>query len=179
MRQNRGNQRQPVTVERVVQREKSRSYQQQVGEHQRNLREKLRKQTRTSKIFSIFQRGAITRKLYNQPISPYGSNIPNIQQKKYTGRRGRPRGTVDPRYAPYGGVYGFRKAQALAIRQARLEAMRRATVTPQQELLLRQIEARRMAEMQNPERKTIPSTYGRVPISGIMEEIDSASKLFD
>lgn len=28
------------------------------------------------------------------------------------GQRGRPRGTLDPRYAKYGGVYGYRKAKA-------------------------------------------------------------------
>lgn len=164
-----------VTVEKAVQRERSRPFQQQVREYQGELRQRVR--TKPS-FLAYLQRGGITRALYKQPVAPAGSNIPNIQERRFTGRRGRPKGSYDQRYAQYGGVYGYRKMLNQKLREQRLEAMRRTAVTPQQEAVIRQIEARRMAEMQNPERKTIPSTYGQVSMRGLMDEIDSASNIF-
>ena len=102
----------------------------------------------------------------------------NSSSKGY-GKRGRPVGTKDPRYAAYGGVYGWRKAQALANRQARLQMMRQSTVSPQQEAYLRQLEARNQAVRQDPERRVFPDTNGGVNLRGIQSEIDNAAHIFD
>jgi len=66
------------------------------------------------------------------------------------GLRGRPPKSYDKRYAKFGGVYSFRKIQAAQLAQERMEAMRQATVTPEQQVLINQFEARRRARMGTP-----------------------------
>lgn len=119
----------------------------------------------------------------NEPsfLSPQfqGYNAPKTVKGRVKFGRGRPKGTYDQRYAAYGGVYGYRKAMSHARAMARLEAMRRTAVTPQQEQIIRNIEARRMAEQSNPENQTIPDTKGEVRLRSIHQEIDDYSRIFD
>lgn len=96
-----------------------------------------------------------------------------------TGKKGRPKGTVDPRYAQYGGVHGYRKWLAMKNREMRLQQMRKYQVTPQQDAYLRQLEARQAVLREDPERRTIPNTYGKVPLRSIQDEINSATHIFD
>lgn len=54
------------------------------------------------------------------------------------GQRGRPRGSLDPRYAPYGGVFGYRKAVAaqkamFKARMRQIEMQRAQQAQPQYE----------------------------------------------
>ena len=113
------------------------------------------------------RRGGITRALYG------------VGSKRVTGKRGRPRGSYDTRYARYGGVYGWRKFQAAQIRLAKIQAMRRATVTPQQQAILNQIEARRRMNQFDMEREPIPRTQGKVNMQDFFSEVDEASNLVD
>jgi hypothetical protein len=93
--------------------------------------------------------------------------------------RGRPKGAYDARYAAYGGVYGFRKVMAAQLAQQRLQAMRQATISPQQQAILSQVEAQQRARQVNPENQTIPTTTGQVRLKNIHDEIEAASHLFD
>jgi hypothetical protein len=93
------------------------------------------------------------------------------------GRKGRPPGTYDQRYAKFGGVYGFRKWQATQNQIARMEAMRATTVSPQQEQVLSQYAAQQRYQYQNPETKIIPDTAGVVDMRKIMQDIDDACAL--
>lgn len=94
-----------------------------------------------------------------------------------TGRRGRPVGSFDPRYARYGGVYGFRKAEAHRRAIEKLEALRRAAINPQQQAVLDQIEARERARRENIENRTFPDTRGEVRLRSIHQEIDDAANV--
>jgi hypothetical protein len=149
-------------------------------------RQKKYSQSRSGRFASLLQRGmkfarSPTRALYSRQIEPqplFQSNSRTIKGITRAGR-GRPVGTLDKRYAAYGGVYGYRKYLASQLRIQRMEALRRATVTPQQQQILAQIEARRNYQAQNPENKVIPDTTGAVPMSSIMMEADRYSRLVD
>jgi hypothetical protein len=95
-----------------------------------------------------------------------------------TNRRGRPKGTLDRRYAEYGGVYGYRKFLAAKLREAKMNAYRRNTVSPRQEMILAQDTQRQQAVQQNPERQIIPNTSGRSQIGSYWDEINSAANIF-
>lgn len=95
------------------------------------------------------------------------------------GRKGRPPGTYDQRYAKFGGVYGFRKWQATQNQIARMEAMRATTVSPQQEQVLSQYAAQQRYQYQNPETKVIPDTAGVIDMRKIMQEIEDATHILD
>lgn len=99
-------------------------------------------------------------------------------QRGNSGGRGRPSGSYDPRYAAYGGVYGFRKVQAQQLREARLQAIRNATINPQQQAILARAEAQRRAALTNPENQIIPDTSGKVPLRSIHQEIEDAANIF-
>lgn len=92
--------------------------------------------------------------------------------------RGRPRGSYDQRYAKFGGVYGYRRQLSLQIAQARAEAIRRASVTPQQRLLLQQQAMQEQQEQMNPENKTIADTRGTVRLRGFHREAEDAANIF-
>lgn len=178
----------PVTVFKAVQREVSRPYQQQVRQYQKNIRERINKPKQSftnrigstlSKGLSMIQRGGATRALYGQPVAPYGSNIPNIPSRKYTGQKGRPRGSYDKRYEQYGGVYGYRKFLANQLRIQRLEAFRRNAVTPQQQAILQRFEQQARYRQMNPENKVIPDTSGSTPVAGYHQEIERYANLVD
>lgn len=91
--------------------------------------------------------------------------------------RGRPRGTFDPRYAKYGGVYGYRKWLATQLKLQKIQAQREAVVTPRQQAIINQVRNREQVLNTAPESRTIPSTSGRIPLRGIMEEIDYSANL--
>lgn len=97
----------------------------------------------------------------------------------HTGRRGRPRGSYSQRYAAYGGVYEYRKRLNAQLRVEKAQMLRDAAVTPQQQAILRQIEARKQAEQMAPENRTIPDTRGKVSLRSIHQEIDDAAHLVD
>lgn len=97
--------------------------------------------------------------------------------KKAGGGRGRPRGSFDSRYAQYGGVYGYRKALAIRNAQIRAQLLRDRAVTPQQQQILAQIEARNRMQQMSPENQTIPDTQGVVRTRSIHQEIDDAANL--
>jgi len=63
-----------------------------------------------------------------------------------TGRRGRPTGSYDLRYAKYGGVYGWRKFQAQQRRLQTLQVQRQVQVSPQQEIALSRMQRARESE---------------------------------
>ena len=131
---------------------------------------------------TIGQKKGVTRFLYRHSISPVGGGTlqgsGRFPSPYRTGKTGRPVGTYDNRYAKYGGVYGWRKYQAQQNQIARAEYLRSRAVTPLQQDILRQIEARQMARRTSPERQVIPSTQGDVAMQGIFNEIDSASNAF-
>ena len=121
---------------------------------------------------------------YSQVPGQQGMVMPSQGQGqrrsvKAFGGRGRPKGTLDPRYAKYGGVYGFRKYTAQQNRLQKIAAIRQNQITPQQDQLLRAIQARNMAQQQAPENQTIPDTTGMFNLNGFMDEINRASQEVD
>lgn len=92
--------------------------------------------------------------------------------------RGRPAGSYDQRYRAYGGVYGYRKILTAQLRQQRLQSLRDAAVTPQQQNILAQIEARQRAQQTSPENQLIPDTRGQVPMKSIHQEADEYANIF-
>ena len=152
--------------------------QKQIEQQKKLERYKLSRSGRISgkitKGFS-FLKGGVASSLYarHQPISQKLTSTGGTR----TGARGRPRGSFDPRYARYGGVYGYRKLLATQLRVQRMEALRRSTVTPRQEMALRQIQIRQAQQRMSPERQVIPGTEGGVPIKGIMDEINDAANI--
>lgn len=97
-----------------------------------------------------------------------------------TGKRGRPKGTVkftDPRTGRPIGVFEHRKIQAQRRRLEVINARQRAAVTPRQQQVLRQLEARDRQQGMSRERRVVPGTGGQVGIMGIMDEIDSAANI--
>jgi len=137
------------------------------------------KKTRAGKIGEWLERkrqmlkpGGFARQMYGSAAIP--ESMRTVQGIK-SGRKGRPRGSLDKRYAAYGGVYGWRKYQASQLRMQRLEQQRKMAVTPQQEQQLRVIQQRQMVQRQDPERKTFPDTYGQVDLNSIFRDIDDAA----
>lgn len=123
-------------------------------------------------------RGGITQGLYRMQRQLPPTNVENrfktIQGMK-SGKRGRPAGTLDKRYAAYGGVYGYRKAMALERFKQRQAILQARAVTPQQQYILNQIRARQQYNAQDIEQKTIPDTRGQVDIDSITREIMNAA----
>lgn len=109
------------------------------------------------------------------PTAPVIRRTPQYV-KSYS--KGRPRGTYDLRYKPYGGVYGFRKFQAQQLRERRMQLERSMSLSPQQQEALKQYEERQNAMRINPENRVIPSTNGVVRMKSIFDEIDAAANIF-
>jgi hypothetical protein len=123
-------------------------------------------------------RGGVTQSLYRRQGQLPPQNIQNrfkTVQGVRSGRKGRPQGTIDKRYAAYGGVYGYRKAMALERFKQKQAILQSRAVSPQQQMILNQIRARQQYNQSNPEGQIIPSTNGDVYLDGIMSEIDAAS----
>jgi len=102
--------------------------------------------------------------------------------ERYKGRikygRGRPRGSFDPRYTQYGGVYGYRKVLSAQLQQQRFQAMQQATISPEQQAIINQMEAQKRAKQINPENQVLADTYGNVSLKNIHQEIDDAANIF-
>ena len=149
-----------------------------------NLPTKTYAETRTGRLgealgkgfTAISQRGGVAAASQGIPTEIYTRRQRGL--KTIMGRRGlkrgRPKGTLDVRYAAYGGVYGFRKAIAHQRRLEKLQAQQRATITPQQQAVINQFQAKQQMQMMNPENKIIPDTYGNVYLGDLMEEINRA-----
>jgi hypothetical protein len=60
----------------------------------------------------------------------------------------------------------------------RMEALRRATITPQQQVVMQQIETRERQRQMSPEGRIIPDTSGNVDMNSIFDEINRASNVF-
>lgn len=124
----------------------------------------------------------VTRTLYQRQGQLPPTNVENrfrtIQGIK-SGKRGRPAGTLDKRYAAYGGVYGYRKAMALERFKQRQAILQARAVTPQQQAILNQMRMRDEYARSNPEAQIIPDTRGDVFLDGIMDEINRASNIIN
>lgn len=105
----------------------------------------------------------------------YVAGTPKIRY----GKRGRPVGTYDKRYANYGGVYGYRKQLNAKLRIQKLQAMQRATINPQQQAVLDTMAARERARQLDPEQRIIPDTSGKVSLKKYHDEIWEYSNLVD
>ena len=172
---------------KIIEREKLLKRMEQRGE----IVPKLQKQTTYDrsrfgsvgkKIASGFQfMQSPTQFLNQRSVSPIGgvAKSTGVVRKGYNFRPGRPRGTYDTRYAAYGGVYGWRKAQALERFKQRQAILQNAAATPRQRLILQQINAREQYNAQNEEGKIIPNTRGTVNLKGIFDEVDAAVGLVD
>lgn len=113
------------------------------------------------------------RGLYPSPVNKSSAGLSSRRRGA-----GRPRGTYDRRYAAYGGVYGYRKILNARLREQRMQALRNATINPQQQQILANVEARERAQRENPENRVIPDTSGQVDMDSIMDEINRASNAF-
>ena len=155
---------------------------------QQIIREIKRKKSVGGRIGALFSktrqigRRGITRSLYDreQPQMPV-RRVKGITRTGgvATGKRGRPKGSYDLRYAKWGGVYGYRKAMAQQRRLERIQALRNASVTPRQQETLRRIEMRKAMEQQRREKSPFHGTSGNVQLGGIMDEINRATNLVD
>ena len=124
------------------------------------------------------KRGGISRLVYGQTSMQPGQIVGKKKSRGY-GRAGRPKGSLDPRYAQYGGVYGYRKFLAHKFRMEKLSALQQANINPQQQALINQYEAQRRARAMDRESQPIPDTTGGVHLKGIFNEIDNAANLVD
>jgi hypothetical protein len=109
----------------------------------------------------------------NKPVSRTSKTL----RKGYNYKPGRPKGTYDLRYAKFGGVYGYRRYLSSQLREQRMQMLRDRAISPQQQIILRQIEAREAASKMSPEARVIPSTAGEVYLDGLMDEINSAANI--
>jgi len=156
---------------------------------QQIIKEIKRKRSVGGRIGSMFSkarqvgRRGVTRSLYDreQPQQMPVKRIKGMTRTGgvATGRRGRPKGSYDLRYAKWGGVYGYRKAMAQNRRLERIQALRDASVTPRQQQTLRRIEMRNQMEQQRKERNPFHGTSGSVQLGEIMNEINRATNLVD
>jgi len=112
-----------------------------------------------------------TRALYTKP-----SYVTGVAGK---GQRGRPVGTKKAIYAPYGGVYGWRKAPAQQRALQRIRTQSSAGLNPEEQALIQKIKAQQMASRANPEAAVTPTTEGYINMAGFMKEIDDAAGLVD
>lgn len=166
----------------------------QIAIGKENLKEEARKQklfdkemayrrSTQGRIASSIQRGfrnvrqGATRTIYQRTSSGYLQ--PRSSNISGGSGRGRKKGSYDPRYAQYGGVYGYRKAMALERFKQKQEILRRTAITPRQQEVLRQIQARDEMRMRSPESQVFPDTTGNIPLNNIMWEIEKATNLVD
>jgi hypothetical protein len=139
------------------------------------------------RAFSMARPGGMTQALYQRQI-PITSQ--NVQQEypsraKQTlrgssgGKVGRPRGTYNKLYAPYGGVYMYRKLMAAKLRERRIELQRASTITPEQQMAMNQLAYRQQQSQLNMENKVIPDTSGYSNTGSFSDEINRAANLVD
>ena len=84
---------------------------------------------------AMASKGRVPQRLTQAIASAGGVSVPYSSrgQNKGYGRRGRPKGAYDGRYAAYGGVYGYRKALAQQRRLALLKAQQEMGQAMQQQ----------------------------------------------
>lgn len=128
--------------------------------------------------FRAMRPGGVTQALYRRtgqlPPQNIQSRFKTVQGVR-TGKKGRPAGTLDKRYAAYGGVYGYRKILAARLREQRLQINRRYQVSPGQEQVLQQVAMRQQAARVNPEAQIFPDTDGNVNMNKIFKDIMDAA----
>jgi hypothetical protein len=142
------------------------------------------KSTRFLKGIQDIQRRGITRSLYERKTSPfsrpYAQPISTSVAGRRTGRVGRPRGTFDPRYSRWGGVYGYRKWLSQQRWKEKQEILAQSVASPVQRERLRQIQMQEQMRQQSPEAQVIPNTYGNIPLmKTIHQEINDYANLVD
>lgn len=74
------------------------------------------------------------------PVLPASTATATYQYQSKKGQqsgRGRPRGSLDPRYAAYGGVYGYRRAMAQKRRELRQQIQMQEEMIRQQRMMQR------------------------------------------
>ncbi len=142
-------------------------------------RQEKRDATTAGKIGNLigkrFQLGQVglTRSLYRRENPPNMTKTGGVK----TGKRGRPKGSYAPKYARFGGVYGYRKWLRNQLKIKRIQALKQNTLNPRQQQIFEQIKRRDEMARLSPENKTFPDTYGDVPLGGIMDEIKKATNL--
>lgn len=122
-----------------------------------------------------YRRGGITRALY-------GRQRPTTSRGLSTGGRGRPRGSVKYRHPVTGqpiGVYEYRKLSALQRWKEKERVRQQSAFSPENLEVMRRLQEQRRIARMSPERRIIPDTYGEIPLSGIMDEINRASNLVE
>ena len=125
-------------------------------------------------------KSGVTKSLYDRQNKSLIQKAP-LKKGRVKYGRGRPKGTVkytDPRTGQPIGVYEYRKILTARLRKERLENLQKSVVNPRQQQILNRINQREAIQRMSPERRVIPDTYGQVPISNIMKEIDDASNIF-
>lgn len=93
--------------------------------------------------------------------------------------RGRPKGSFDPRYAQFGGVYGYRKWLSQQRWKEKMEVMQDSLMNPRQRQILESIKRSEEERMKSPENRTFPDTNGYFSLDPIFDEIDKYSRLID
>jgi hypothetical protein len=112
----------------------------------------------------------------SQNVQQQYPSMPRTLKGSSGGRVGRPRGTYDMRYASVGGVYGYRRILAQQLRERRMQLQRQNTISPQQQMIINQVQSQERYNNQNVENRIIPDTYGQVDMNQIWRDIDSASR---
>lgn len=125
-------------------------------------------------VFSSFARGRRQQLVYGRDV-----RRPLIGSGIKTGKKGRPKGSYDPRYAQYGGVYGYRKLLNASLRQQRIQQAQQGELNPQQRELLNRFAAQQNIVQNAPENRPIPDTTGRFNLRSLNQEIDEAANLVD
>ena len=133
----------------------------------------------------------ITRSLYNREQPTYNYHSASYTRQNgsskltptggiKTGKRGRPSGSYDQRYAQWGGVYGYRKAMAQKRRLERIRLQQQGQITPRQRDTLQRLEYQRAVSQQQ-RRANDPffGTDGNVQLDSIQQQINDACNLVD
>jgi hypothetical protein len=129
-------------------------------------------------VGSLFSSGGLRNWSYGGQIAPRAPTAGRARIGRGRPGPGRPVGTKDPRYAAYGGVYGYRNmAQQRALE--RIQAARNANLSPEQQQIVNRVAQEQQARRFDPERQVIPDTRGTVPLKKIQDDIDAACNLFD
>jgi len=132
----------------------------------------LRKQNRQNKSKLLRGLRAVGRGNFVDSLS---NGVSNVGIRK----RGRPKGSFDPRFRAFGGSVNFRRVLRARLRQEQLQSQQQTILTPNQQALLQRQRQFNQQQMLEPESRTIPSTSGRIQLRGIMDEINDAINLVD
>lgn len=133
---------------------------------------------RVSKGIAMTRRGGLTAWSYGASMKPSSTSVSPYSRKGVGG--GRPRGSYNPLYAKYGGVYGYRKMLAAKLRIQKMEAMRKYAIPPEEQAILSKMRAmQQQKQVYSREASIFPDTTGDVNLNGIFGEIDRATNLVD